>query len=144
MDQLTSDAMLSIALAITIFTVFKFMPRILAGVPFHGPDVIKGRMDNGDNILVIDVRSGAEFTGELGHVPGSINLDATAIEDKVKELGEKLSPHKDSPVVVACRTHNRSPRVAKFLKGSGFKDVSVLKGGVTAWSKAGYPTERKA
>ena len=145
MDQLTSDSMISIALAASIFMIFKFMPRILAwGIPFRSPDVIKGRMDNGDNVLVIDVRTGAEFTGELGHVPGSINLDAATLAGRINELGDKLASHKDAPVVVTCRTQNRSPRVAKLLKSAGFNDVSILNGGVRAWNKAGLPTERQA
>ncbi len=145
MDQLTSDSMISIALAASIFMIFKFMPRILAwGIPFHSPNAVKGRMDNGDNVLVIDVRTGAEFTGEMGHVPGSINLDAATLAGRINELGDKLAPHKDASVVVTCRTQNRSPRVAKLLKSAGFNDVSILNGGVRAWNKAGLPTERQA
>lgn len=145
MEKLTSDSTISILLAIGIFAVFKFMPRILAwGIPFHGPETIKARMDKGENVLVIDVRSGAEFTGELGHVPGSLNLDGVSLAKRINELGDKLSPHKNDPVVVTCRTHNRSPRAAKVLKAAGFSDVSVLKGGLTAWNRAGYQTDKGA
>jgi len=144
-EQLTSDSMISIALAIGLFMAFKFMPRILAwGIPFHGPETVKARMDKGDNVLVIDVRSSGEFTGELGHVPGSLNLDAATLAARINELGDKLAPHKNDPVVVTCRTHNRSPRAAKLLKAAGFSDVSVLKGGLSAWNRAGYQTERRA
>jgi len=144
-EQLTSDSMISIALGIAIFAAFKFMPRILAwGIPFHGPEAVKARIDKGDNVLVIDVRSAAEFTGELGHVPGSINLDSASLAARINELGDKLSPHKNEPVVVTCRTHNRSPRAAKVLKAAGFDDVSVMKGGLSAWNRAGYQTERRA
>lgn len=145
MDQLSSDIIISIALAAVIFSILKFMPQILAwGIPFYSVDAIKERMDKGEDILVIDVRSGSEFIGELGHVPGSLNLDASSLSEKLSELGDKLSPHMAEPVVVTCRTQNRSPRAAKMLKAAGFKDVSILKGGVTEWKKAGHKTERRA
>ena len=142
MDSLTTDSVLSIIMALGILAAFRMMPRIMAwGIPFLSADAIKARMDNGDNILVIDVRSSDEFSGKMGHITGALNLEAANLAERLKELGDALEPHKDEPVVVACRTHNRSPRAARLLKAAGFKDVAVLKGGVMAWSHAGYPCE---
>lgn len=41
----------------------------------------------------------------------------------------------DKPVVVICRTGNRSMMVARFLEQNGFADLYNLNGGIAAWSR---------
>lgn len=145
MDQLTITSVLGIVLALSLLGALVMMPRLLMlGIPFKSPADIKDRMDAGENILVIDVRQAKEFLGELGHIPDALNLESTNLADRIHELGNQLDPHKSEPVVVMCRTHNRSPGAARALKVAGFKNITVMKGGVVAWKDAGYPTSRRA
>ncbi len=39
------------------------------------------------------------------------------------------------PVVVICRSGNRSMMIARFLEQSGFGDIYNLNGGMIAWSR---------
>ncbi len=59
---------------------------------------------------LIDVRTQDEF--DLGHIDSAINLDF-------------------------CRTNNRSSKTATILKENGFKDILVIRGGITEWVKNG-------
>jgi len=52
-----------------------------------------------------------------------------------------LDEFKGLPVFVICKTANRSPHAARVLKKRGFTNVAVVKGGMSAWKRAGLPVE---
>ena len=80
---------------------------------------------------LIDVRTQDEF--DLGHIDGAINLDFYS-ETFQKDI---LSLPKNETIVLYCRTNNRSSKTANILKENGFKEISVLEGGITEWVKNG-------
>ena len=80
---------------------------------------------------LIDVRTQDEF--DLGHIDGAINLDFYS-ETFQNEI---LSLPKNEKIVLYCRTNNRSSKTANILKENGFKEISVLEGGITDWVKNG-------
>ena len=80
---------------------------------------------------LIDVRTQDEF--DLGHIDGAINLDFYS-ETFQNDI---LSLPKNETIVLYCRTNNRSSKTANILKENGFKEISVLEGGITEWVKNG-------
>tara|TARA_B100001769_G_C22106216_1_gene597655 strand:+ start:2592 stop:2984 length:393 start_codon:yes stop_codon:yes gene_type:complete len=80
---------------------------------------------------LIDVRTQDEF--DLGHINSAINLDFYS--DKFKN--DILSLPKNETIVLYCRTNNRSGKTATILKENGYRDVLVIKGGITEWVKNG-------
>ena len=80
---------------------------------------------------LIDVRTQDEF--DLGHIDGAINLDFYSETFK----NDILSLPKNETIVLYCRTNNRSSKTANILKENGFKEISVLEGGITEWVKNG-------
>ena len=80
---------------------------------------------------LIDVRTQDEF--DLGHIDGAINLDFYS-ETFQNDI---LSLPKNETIVIYCRTNNRSSKTANILKENGFKEISVLEGGITEWVKNG-------
>ena len=80
---------------------------------------------------LIDVRTQDEF--DLGHIDGAINLDFYS-ETFQNDI---LSLPKNETIVLYCRTNNRSSKTANILKENGFKEISVLGGGITEWVKNG-------
>ena len=80
---------------------------------------------------LIDVRTQDEF--DLGHIDGAINLDFYS-ETFQNDI---LSLPKNETIVLYCRTNNRSIKTANILKENGFKEISVLEGGITEWVKNG-------
>ena len=80
---------------------------------------------------LIDVRTQDEF--DLGHIDSAINLDFYS-ETFHNDI---LSLPKNETIVLYCRTNNRSSKTANILKENGFKEISVLEGGITEWVKNG-------
>ena len=143
-EQMKSDLLLTMAIAFGIMMIFRLWPRIQAkmmGVPFISSEEAKNYIER-DDALVIDVRTKGEFTSETGHIDGALNLDSVKLLEKLTELGDKLEPYKTQPIIVTCRTHNRSPRAARILFQNGFQNLMILNNGMVGWNRAGYPVKR--
>jgi phage shock protein E len=65
---------------------------------------------------IIDVRETWEF--EESHFPGAINIPLSLIPLKLSELREM-----PQPVLVYCRSGNRSGMAATMLRTAGFEEV---------------------
>ena len=82
--------------------------------------------------VLVDVRRDDEFRAE--HVPGSLHLPLDVLAARAGELP-------DGPLVLVCRSGDRSAMAADALAGAG-RDAVSLAGGVTAWARAGLPLEK--
>jgi rhodanese-related sulfurtransferase len=81
--------------------------------------------------VLLDVREPWELqTASVKPVPG-FRLVTVPMNDIPTRLAE-LDP--DVPVACLCHHGARSQRVAMFLAGNGFVDVTNLAGGIDAWS----------
>ena len=81
--------------------------------------------------VLLDVREPWELqTASVKAVPG-FRLVTVPMNDIPARLAE-LDP--DVPVACLCHHGARSQRVAMFLAGNGFVDVTNLAGGIDAWS----------
>tara|TARA_B100001939_G_scaffold315948_1_gene301544 strand:- start:194 stop:511 length:318 start_codon:yes stop_codon:yes gene_type:complete len=87
-------------------------------------------IQNTEHILV-DVRTIEEF--ESGHIQDAVNFDFYS-ESFQKEI---LSIDKRSSIILYCRTQNRSTKTANYLKENGYKEITVIEGGITSWVKNG-------
>lgn len=132
-----------VAIAAAFFIFMRIgLPRLMAwGVPFANPRALKELMDGGQDVVVIDVRTPGEFTSDLGHIPGALNLGYSELAAALRENGSALAAYRDAPVFVTCRTQNRSPRAARLLRDAGLKNVQILNGGMTRWKREGLPRE---
>lgn len=140
----SNDLALAVFAAAFMFLILKLMPRVLAGVPFAKPADLKQRLDRREDVLVIDVRGADEFTGDLGHIAGSLNLPLPNLAGRLGEMKEALGEYADTPVYVVCRTANRASTAARQLKKAGLRDIRVLDGGMVRWKREGLPTTRTA
>ena len=80
---------------------------------------------------LIDVRTQDEF--DLGHIDSAINLDFYS-ESFQNDI---LSLPKNETIVLYCRTNNRSTKTANILKENGYREILVIRGGITEWVKKG-------
>lgn len=69
------------------------------------------------NTTIIDVRSPWEF--ESGNYPGAINIPLEEISQRVAEF-EAF----EGPIVLYCRSGNRSGMALNFLKQQGFENLT--------------------
>lgn len=87
--------------------------------------------------LLIDVRERDEW--DQARIPGAEFRPMSAIETWYQELPRQR------PIVVYCRTGNRSAAVTSALiQQAGFTDVFNLEGGIVAWSGQALPVEAPA
>lgn len=92
-----------------------------------------GMLKNNPDILLLDVRSKAEYEGrvtELKRFENSINIPITEIGQRLGELAE----YKDKEILVHCSISARSPRVSQLLAENGFTKVRNLMGGLRLWN----------
>ena len=83
------------------------------------------------DFILVDVRTIEEY--ESGHIQNAVNFDFYS-ESFQKEI---LSFDKNSSIILYCRTQNRSTKTANYLKENGYKEITVLAGGITTWVKNG-------
>jgi rhodanese-related sulfurtransferase len=81
---------------------------------------------------LIDVRTDVEF--EAGHIPGARRVLLAEIQ------GEVASLDKEQPVIIYCRSGNRSGPAAEAFAASGW-DAHSIEGGLIAWHEAGFELE---
>lgn len=90
-----------------------------------------------ESAVLIDVREPDEFRGE--HIKGARHIALGTLAGKLSDL-EK---YKTEPVLVYCRSGNRSSAGANILVKAGFSNVAHLAGGIMAWKGESYPVTKK-
>lgn len=68
------------------------------------------------SVSIVDVREPMEFA--MDHIPGAINVPLSAIQTKIGFLRSMKKP-----IVMYCRSGNRSEQAARFLKAHGIEKV---------------------
>jgi len=104
----------------------------------------------GSSHIYIDCRSEEEQA--TGIVPGSINIPyphngdlddlidpAEWLEDIVYEVFDDDSTNKDAPIFVGCKKGPRSSMACEVLIRAGYTNVTNVRGGMMAWSRAELP-----
>jgi rhodanese-related sulfurtransferase len=82
--------------------------------------------------VLVDVRTPEEFAS--GHVPGAINISLQSLPQRMQELP------KDQPIVLYCRSGNRSHTATQLLARAGYTNLYDL-GGIIAWTNQGLPIQ---
>ena len=87
-------------------------------------------------LFILDVREPEEYTGELGHISGSVLIPLGQLETRCGEVP------RDKTVVAVCKSGRRSARAAELLLTKGFRDAFTMTGGMQAWDDEELPVER--
>ena len=90
--------------------------------------------EDADRPILVDVREPDEFRDE--RVAGAALYPTSTFLLKMAELP------RDRPLLVICRTGNRSAAVTGYLLGQGWTDVTNVGGGMVMWERAGLPVRR--
>ncbi|MBF5046540.1 rhodanese-like domain-containing protein [Simulacricoccus sp. 17bor-14] len=92
----------------------------------------------GPGLRLVDVREPHEYTGELGHLPGAELVPLATVE------AASAPWPREQPLLLICRSGNRSGRAAQALAALGFTRLYNLAGGMLAVNELGMPVERGA
>lgn len=89
--------------------------------------------------VLLDLRTPDELKEE-GIIKGAAHLDyfQKDFEDRIRQLD------KSKTYFVYCAGGGRSGETLELMKKSGFKEVYDLRGGITAWKRAGLPLEKRS
>jgi rhodanese-related sulfurtransferase len=87
-------------------------------------------IDSGGQLL--DVRTDVEFLA--GHIPGARHVPLADMQAQAASLD------REKPVVVYCRSGERSGPAADAFTASGW-DAHSIEGGLLAWSEDGLPLD---
>jgi rhodanese-related sulfurtransferase len=109
------------------------VPTTEQEVPRIAPEALKAKLDAGEDIVIVDARSLAEY--ETAHIEGAISIPLAEIDNRYNELP------RDKGIVLYCTwpAEQTSARAALRLYQHGFTNVSALLGGLRAWEAADYP-----
>ncbi len=127
--------MILIALTSGAMLLWSFLGNRLRGIK-EVDHIAATQLINHKNALVLDVREQSEY--DSGHVLNSKLIPLGKLNER---LGE-LEKYRDRPIVVVCRSGQRSASACAFLGKKGFAQAHNLSGGVMAWQKAGLPLEK--
>lgn len=83
---------------------------------------------------VVDVRE--DFEVQEGLIPSAIHIPLGQLHTHMSKL------IKSKPVIVVCRSGQRSALASRMLNQAGFS-ASTMTGGMKAWKKAGFPISAK-
>lgn len=114
--------------------VWSFVSGKLSGI--DEADTLKATRLYNDDALILDVREDKEFA--VGHIPKARHIPLGQLSGRLQEL-EKF---KAKPILVTCRTGQRSARACGMLKKAGFETVYNQAGGIVAWERANLPVAK--
>ena len=117
-----------------IMLAWSFIGGKLSGI--EEADTLKATRLYNDDALVLDVREDKEFAA--GHIPKARHIPLGQLSGRLQEL-EKF---KAKPILVTCRSGQRSARACRLLKKSGFETVYNQAGGIVAWQRANLPVAK--
>jgi rhodanese-related sulfurtransferase len=103
-------------------------------VPAVDVSEARRRLQGDPKPFLLDVREPWEYA--TGHLPGATLVPLGDLERRLGDVP------KDRPILAVCQVGARSLAAAAFLMAAGYKDVTNIDGGTTAWVERGYPTER--
>jgi rhodanese-related sulfurtransferase len=85
------------------------------------------RKISSEKYVLVDVRTAEEFID--GHIEGALNIDyfSATFSDDISKVGFEI------PVLLYCRSGNRSIKAMKIMNELGFKEVYNLEGGIKGW-----------
>ena len=88
---------------------------------------LKKKLDNGDDVFLLDVREPHEY--EINNINAGYLIPLNDLPDRVNELDSSRD------IVAYCKVGGRSARAVDFLRKAGFKKVKNLVGGINAWAE---------
>lgn len=101
------------------------------------PSELAARIQAGEKIDLIDVRTPAEFQAVHSVYANNLPLSDLNAAEYLKSR-----PRADQPLYVICQSGTRGRKACEALQAAGCQNVINVEGGTTAWVAAGLPVVR--
>jgi rhodanese-related sulfurtransferase len=120
----------------TYLDVDDLVKEALAEMKAVTADQLMKKIDEGEMILLLDVREPNEFNA--GYIPGAVNMPRGVVEFNIAnqnywDEAMLYMPLKDEEIVLYCKKGKRSILAASALKKLGYSNVTYLKDGWKKW-----------
>ena len=115
------------------------LPHIRELMPWEAETLL----DDASDTLVLDVREPAEY--QCFKIAQSLNVPRGVLEQATEEHFDESEPElingRQRPILVVCRSGNRSVLAAFTLKLLGFEKVYSMKTGIKGWNDFDLPLQ---
>lgn len=88
---------------------------------------------NRQEALILDIRDRSHFT--KSHIANSINIPLAQLYQE----RDKIREHQTKPIIISYLSGQSYQSAVRTLRKAGFNQLYYLKGGINAWSDAGFP-----
>ncbi len=100
-------------------------------------DELKGLMDTGQEVFVLDLRGALDHEADPYTIPGALRMTA---EELSRRHGD-IPRQGDVILFCACPNEATAAKMAGLLRRNGIKNVRPLAGGIDAWRQRNFPLE---
>jgi sulfur-carrier protein adenylyltransferase/sulfurtransferase len=104
-------------------------------VPTITASELRKKLDRKEKFVLVDVREPYEY--DICNIPGSKLIPLGELPARLSELDSA------DDIVLHCKVGGRSAKALKILQEAGFRKLSNLRGGITAWSDEVDPSVPK-
>jgi rhodanese-related sulfurtransferase len=99
------------------------------------PDAsVKRILDNGDYMILIDLRPANEYHKK--RLPRAVSIPSTAMEQRLQEI-----PKFDRVILDCACDQQEIADKAIMLRNQGYRNIAVMVEGYPGWVGLGYPVE---
>jgi len=95
---------------------------------------LKEQLEKKDELVLVDCRELDEW--QSGHIKEAIFIPLSEFQNHLNKL-----PNKNVPIILQCRSGQRSMRAAEYLAEQGYTDLTNLEGGILGWAHHGLPID---
>ena len=139
--QLAGFLMATVLLCLIIRRARRHRVRHALGKARMTADELKGRLDRGERLALLDVRGADEVAGDPYLIAGACWIGPDHLTERLRGLP------RDVPLVLCGRRRKATgsdrsiarANVGLRLRRAGFGTVRTLAGGLHAWRRRGYP-----
>ncbi len=90
---------------------------------------LKSRLDNGEQLNVIDVREPEEYN------ESNLGVKLIPLGNIMGMMFDEIEDLKDEELIIHCRSGKRSMQACMVLEQAGFKNTVNVTGGILAWQE---------
>ncbi len=128
MEFITENFLLILCLIVS-GTLLAF-PKLGKGknAPLTPTEVVKKANEGAQ---LVDLRPHDAFV--TGTIAGAVNIPAKEVDARLSTL------QKDKTTILVCQNGRDSQQCLKKFRSNGFKDCSILQGGIVSWQAAKLP-----
>lgn len=142
-------ASLGLSLVVTLgaglaaYIAYKFVHRQLLlrelRIARISPGELKRLMDDGQEVLVVDLRGALDHEADPYTIPGALRMTAEELEHRHHEIPR----HQEVILFCACPNEATAAKMALLLRQKGITKVRPLAGGIDAWRAGEFPLEAR-